>query len=262
METERKIEHFNANHAIKILNSLSDEDKVKKVSSNQEIKDEIKKLCNDIKLMLYHQNREDALKYALWQGLLNQYGIFGTKRNLHRKELYTGDFNHGDLISIDFGTSNIGSEFSYTHTAIVLKNYTDFIVVIPITSCKDGRLEHKPIDEQEDTLVLTNKDFKDLDSESYVMLYQIRSVSKNRIQKVIGSIANTDLMSKIDYKLAEIFAEKEYKDFLGMKKMLENISEISTKLNEKYDKLDLYIKELEKTLRNISPNCHLDKNNT
>lgn len=44
--------------------------------------------------------------------------------------------------------------------------------------------------------------------------------------------------------------------------MLENISEISTKLNEKYDKLDLYIKELEKTLRNISPNCHLDKNNT
>lgn len=262
METEKKIEHFSANHAIKILDSLSDEDKAKKVSSSKEIKDEIKKLCNDIKLMLYHQNREDALKYALWQGLLNQYGIFGTKRNLHRKELYTKNFNHGDLISIDFGTSNIGSEFSYTHTAIVLKSYTDFIVVIPVTSCKDGRLEHKPIDEQNDTLVLTNEDFKDLESESYIMLYQIRSVSKNRIQRIIGSISNTDLMDKIDYRLAEIFAEKEYKDFLEMKRMLENISKTSIKLYEKYDKLGLYIRELENTLKKINKNGDLDKNNS
>lgn len=262
MGTDKKPEHFNANNVIKILNDLSEEDKVKKVFSSKEIKEEIKKLCNDIKLILYHQNREDALKYALWQGLLNQYGIFGTKRNLHKTPLYTGDFKHGDLISIDFGTSNIGREFSYTHTAIVLKNYTDYIVVIPITSCKDGRLEHKPIDEQRDTLVLTNKDFKDLDSESYIMLYQMRSVSKNRIQKKIGSIANSELMNNIDYKLAEIFAEKEYKDFLDAKETIKDISEKNIKLKEKYEKTEMCIQELENLLKNINKNDTLNKNST
>lgn len=262
MGIDKKPEHFNADNAIKILNGLSEEDKEKKAVSNKEIKEEIKKLCNDIKVMLYHQNREDALKYSLWQGLLNQYGIFGTKRNQHRKSLYTENYKHGDLVSIDFGTSNIGSEFSYTHTAIVLKNYTDYIVVIPITSCKDGRLEHKPLDEQEDTLVLTSTDFKDLDSESYIMLYQIRSVSKNRLQKRIGSIENTDLMNKIDYKLAEIFAENEYKDFLEIKEALKNISETSTRLNEEYEKLGRTVQELENTLKNINKNGVLDKNST
>jgi len=52
---------------------------------------------------------------------------------------YDDNYKHGDLISVDFGTSNLDKEFSFTHTAIVLKSYTDYIVVIPTTSCKDGR---------------------------------------------------------------------------------------------------------------------------
>lgn len=117
----------------------------------------------DTKIALYNQNREYAVKYVLWQGLLNQYGIFGRKRNSKRafgvnKEInyYDETFEHGDLVSIDFGTSNIDKEFSFTHTAIVIKSYTDFIVVVPTTSCKDGRLETKPKDEQDDTLVITS----------------------------------------------------------------------------------------------------------
>lgn len=211
---------FSAGRIISALNSMSDTDKSKKAQSNTVIKEEIDNVMEDTKISLYNQDREYAVKYALWQGLLNQYGLFGTRRSTKRlfgknKDInyYDDNYKHGDLISIDFGTSNLDKEFSFTHTAIVLKSYTDYIVVIPTTSCKDGRLETKPQDEQDDTLIITSNDFENIESDSYIMLYQIRSVSKNRIQKKIGTINGKELLSKIDYKIAQIFANSFYDEF-------------------------------------------------
>lgn len=208
---------FDAIKLIKLLNSMSDEDKNKTAKTNTIIQGELKKLYNETKALVVKQSREDAIKYALWQGLLNQYGIFGKKRNTHKTALYDNTYVHGDLISIDFGTSNIGAEFSYTHTAIVLKAYTDYIVVLPTTSIKEHRLENKPEDEQNDTMVITSNDFKDIESDSYIMLYQIRSVSKNRIQKIIGNISGTDLMKQINKRLSEIYLpyiDEEFKNLM------------------------------------------------
>lgn len=196
---------FDALKLINMLNSMSDEDKNKTAKTSNIIQDELRKLFRETKILVTKQKREDAIKYALWQGLLNQYGIFGNKRNTHKTSFYDKIYKHGDLISIDFGTSNIGVEFSYTHTAIVLKNYTDYIVVIPTTSVKEHRLENKPKDEQNDTMVITSDDFDGIESDSYIMLYQVRSVSKNRIQKIIGNIGDTDLMKRINQKLVEIY---------------------------------------------------------
>lgn len=208
---------FSAGRIINALNSMSDTDKSKKAQSNTIIKEEIDNVMEDTKISLYNQDREHAVKYALWQGLLNQYGLFGTRRNTKRlfgknKDInyYDDNYEHGDLISIDFGTSNLDKEFSFTHTAIVLKSYTDYIVVIPTTSCKDGRLETKPQDEQDDTLIITSNDFANIESDSYIMLYQVRSVSKNRIQKKIGTIKGKELLDKIDCKVAQIFANSFY----------------------------------------------------
>lgn len=208
---------FSAGRIINALNSMSDTDKSKKAQSNTIIKEEIDNVMEDTKISLYNQDREHAVKYALWQGLLNQYGLFGTRRSTKRlfgknKDInyYDDNYEHGDLISIDFGTSNLDKEFSFTHTAIVLKSYTDYIVVIPTTSCKDGRLETKPQDEQDDTLIITSNDFANIESDSYIMLYQVRSVSKNRIQKKIGTIKGKELLDKIDCKVAQIFANSFY----------------------------------------------------
>ena len=213
------MQKFNAKALLSEFSKLSSSDKNKKAHSNKVIKQEIKNVLEDTKIALYNQNREYAVKYVLWQGLLNQYGIFGRKRNSKRafgvnKEInyYDETFEHGDLVSIDFGTNNIDKEFSFTHTAIVIKSYTDFIVVVPTTSCKDGRLETKPKDEQDDTLVITSSDFSDVHSDSYILIYQIRSVSKNRIQKKIGTIKGTPLLHRIDCKIVEIFAPSCYKE--------------------------------------------------
>ena len=218
---------FSAGRIISALNSMSDTDKSKKAQSNTVIKEEIDNVMEDTKISLYNQDREHAVKYALWQGLLNQYGLFGTRRSTKRlfgknKDInyYDDYYEHGDLISIDFGTSNLDKEFSFTHTAIVLKSYTDYIVVIPTTSCKDGRLETKPQDEQEDTLIITSSDFANIESDSYVMLYQVRSVSKNRIQKKIGTIKGKELLGKIDCKVAQIFANSFYNELYTSKQEL------------------------------------------
>lgn len=213
------MQKFNAKALLSEFSKLSSSDKNKKAHSNKVIKQEIQNVLEDTKIALYNQNREYAVKYVLWQGLLNQYGIFGHKKNSKRtfgadKEInyYDETFEHGDLVSIDFGTSNIDKEFSFTHTAIVIKSYTDFIVVVPTTSCKDGRLETKPKDEQDDTLVITSSDFPEIRSDSYILIYQIRSVSKNRIQKKIGTIKGAPLLHRIDCKIGEIFAPSCYKE--------------------------------------------------
>lgn len=249
---------FNANRIVNHLRSMKPEDKNKKAQSDSVIKEEIEHVMNDTKFLLKRQPRESAIKYILWQGLLNQYGLFGTKRQDQRtfgknkNSYYDQEYNHGDLISIDFGTSNLDKEFSFTHTAIVLKAYTDFIVVIPTTSCKEGRLENKPEDEQEDTLLLTNKDFSNLSAESYIMIYQTKSVSKNRIQGRIGTINGTSLMNKIDEKISEIFSDSLYANYISINNELNEMTNQYKNICDKLDEANDRIRELEEKLNELS----------
>lgn len=68
---------FKASSVISMLKRFTDEEKNKKTQSCPELKNEIKNVLDDTKIILYKQSREDAIKYILWQGLLNRYGIFG-----------------------------------------------------------------------------------------------------------------------------------------------------------------------------------------
>lgn len=247
--------NFSASTLIKELKGLSEEDKKKKAQSDVVIKKEIENVMEDTKISLFRQSRENAARYALWQGLLNQYGIFGNRRDTKRLfgenkniNYYDKNYEHGDLISIDFGTSNLDKEFSFTHTAIVLKSYTDYIVVIPTTSCKEGRLETKPQDEQDDTLLITSKDFADIESDSYIMIYQIRSVSKNRIQKKIGSIKGTKLLNKIEHKIAEVFAISFYDDFNACNKEINEIKQKNEEIKIEIEDWKTKVEDLKKVL--------------
>jgi mRNA-degrading endonuclease toxin of MazEF toxin-antitoxin module len=179
-------------------------DKKQKASTSLIVCSELNNLFNDMKIMLLNQNIEDSIKYILWQGLLNRYGIFGYQRNNIRKFGKEQDITYsdktyecGDLLSIDFGTSNFGNEFSFTHSAYVVSDFTDYIIVVPITSCGEGRLESKPLDGQEATILLSKEEFKVLANDSYALTYQIRSVTKSRITKYIGNIDCPKLAEKI-----------------------------------------------------------------
>jgi len=87
---------FNVQNIIARLKNMSDVDKNKKANSDTIIKEEINNVMDDVKISLYRQSREKAAKYVLWQGLLNQYGLFGTQRNNKRLFGKNKDINYYD----------------------------------------------------------------------------------------------------------------------------------------------------------------------
>lgn len=60
---------FNAKKLINLLSSMTEEDKNKKAQTNNIIKEELEKVLDETRFTVQRQNREEAIKYALWQGL-------------------------------------------------------------------------------------------------------------------------------------------------------------------------------------------------
>ena len=186
-----------------VLNILSDEniDKSKQAITQPLLLSEVKNVFKDTENILRNKTIEEVCKYILWHGLLNMFGIFGLHKNDIRKfqgkTYFDKTFVKGDLLSVDFGTSNFGLEFSYTHTGIVIADFIGFVIIIPITSVTDGKSEKWPEEIQKLCTVIHHDDYPIIENDSYVLYHQTRSVSKNRITKYIGTIKDTDLMTSI-----------------------------------------------------------------
>jgi mRNA-degrading endonuclease toxin of MazEF toxin-antitoxin module len=189
--------------------------KKQKASTSPVIRSELENLFQDMETMLLNQNIEESVKYILWQGLLNRYGIFGYDRNTVRmfgvnKTSYSDKtYKRGDVLSIDFGASNLGNEFSYTHLGIVINDYTDYSVIVPLTSFKEERLESKPEDQKNATMLLYKEDYNFLEDDSLVLIYQIRSISKNRITKYIGRVDDSEFFDNIFSKMFKMGIDKQ-----------------------------------------------------
>lgn len=163
---------------------------------------ETNNVFEDCKSVLTNRTVEETCKYILWQGILNDYGVFGHNREIGRKlndvVYYNQSFKYGDMLSIDFGTTNIGSEFAFTHTGLVLKDFGSFIIVIPVTSQKDVDPKWLTDDLKKFTPPILRKDCRLIRDDSYALFHQIKSVSKNRITKNIGNISECSIMKEIE----------------------------------------------------------------
>lgn len=200
-----------------ILNNETDIDK-NLASSNAIVMNKIKEVLNNTENVIKNMTVEQAIKTILWHGVLNDHGIFSPKRDQPKKFykfdykakvkveriFYHQSFGRGNLISIDFGTSNIGKEFSLTHTAIVITDYPGFLTVIPLTSQTDKQLENLPVPIKRVIIPVFKKDYPVLESDSFILTHQIKSVSKNRITKTIGSLSKTKIMDNIEEMLYAI----------------------------------------------------------
>lgn len=191
---------FSANRIIGILKNP----KLKSLKANTipAIKQELSNVFEDSKNIILNRTVEESCKYVLWQGILNDYGIFGCNRDdgriLHEIVYYNQSYKYGDLLSIDFGTTNIGSEFAFTHTGLVLKDFGCFVIVIPITSYKDTDPDWLTDDLKKIMPSILKKDCPIIRDDSYVLLHQIKSVSKNRITKKIGNMSEYEIMKEIE----------------------------------------------------------------
>lgn len=183
---------------------------------------------------------EQSIKTILWQGILNNYGVFSPKKEESRrfvkkgvpKIYYRQRYQKGQLLSIDYGTSNIGREFSLTHTSIVLYDFPGFIVAIPLTSQKDKQLNNLPQEIKDVIIPIYKADYPILENDSYILIHQIKSVSKNRITKEIGSLAKTEILNDIENTTYNIFSSfiKKVNDE-SITKLKNEIEELTNKLN-------------------------------
>lgn len=182
-----------------------------KAKTNHDLKNEISKIADTVKGWYENLTVEKAIKSILWQGVLREYGTYGYKTHQNKSFKradgsfynYNQAFSRGKMLSIDFGVTNIGREFALTHTGIVIADYTNMVVVIPMTSQEGVELSNLPSDIRDSLISIYKKDYSQIENDSYIMPYQIRVVSKNRITKkgIVGSLANTDIMLTIEESL-------------------------------------------------------------
>lgn len=239
---------FNAGNLIKIINDKNI-NKFDLAKSNKVVTNELKNNLTDTYNLVENLTIEQSIKYILWNGLLNQYGIHGIYKNQSRgfgkkgnKKYYNDKhFSRGKVLSIDFGTSNMGKEFSYTHSGIVIADYTGIVVVVPITSQKEYGLSKLPDDIKSVTIPLLKKQYPDIEEDSYILINQIKAVSKNRITKEITSLSKTEIMKQIEemlFKTQTPYIRKINKDK-------------ADKLENRINELENRVRELEKALDKI-----------
>ncbi len=235
---------LNPRSVINVLKNLDETDKENIASTNEIIVSELQNCLEDTNDLINNVGMEKAAKFILWNGILNEYGILGNKRELPRQFKHKVDdkiccstyldkhFSRGKLLSIDFGVSSIGRELSYTHTGIVLADYVGTVVVVPITSKKEYELTKLSPDIQKVVILIRHDEYNVIKEDSYVLMNQLRAVSKNRITEVIGSVAKTELMRDIEKMMIQIHSPY-------MNKIM----------NEKIDELELEVKNLKEKIK-------------
>lgn len=136
-----------------------------------------------------------------WLGnwLEKQSSIFRNEAN--KKKNNKPNFRRGEIIKVDFGI-NVGSELSNTHFAIVLNNddnnSVDNITVLPLTS-KNGYKRLFLGD-----LLKTFKNDKKYDKNTYALITQITTISKNKIFKdEIRCYCNKETMELINKEIID-----------------------------------------------------------
>jgi mRNA-degrading endonuclease toxin of MazEF toxin-antitoxin module len=225
--------------------------------TNKVVLSELNKLListgNNIKQMTIEQ----AIKTILWQGVLNDFGIFSPQKESSRKFYkwqngkrieqiyYNREYPKGSLLSIDFGTSNMGREFSLTHTSVVIDDFSGFVVVIPLTSQKDKQLDNLPQEIKDVIIPVYKKDYPILENDSYILTHQIKSVSKNRITKEIGTFAKTEILNNIENIIYNRFSSyiKKCND--------DHINKLNNEVEQLKSKVTLYEKIFEQSESNL-----------
>lgn len=127
------------------------------------------------------------------------------KNEANKKKNNKPNFRRGEIIKVDFGI-NVGSELSNTHFAIVLNsddnNSVDNLTVLPLTS-KNGYKRLFLGD-----LLKSFKNDKRYDKNSYALITQITTISKNKIFKdEIRCYCNKETMELINKEIIDFLTK-------------------------------------------------------
>ncbi|MBC1500874.1 type II toxin-antitoxin system PemK/MazF family toxin [Listeria weihenstephanensis] len=151
----------------------------------------------DAKEKLTHNFRTKRLESSIrW--------LLGFERYVKDKETAVKrkyrNYSKGSIVYVDF-FGNYGSEMTYDHPAIVLKEQGGLLIVAPLTSnsrkFRDNNKYHIKLSRNTTNLGNQSKD-------STILLEQIRCISKNRVlRKFGGRVSNNEILERIDTVVME-----------------------------------------------------------
>ena len=198
--------------------------KYRKSNSNSDVLNELSKIMNELNSHFSESIIEKTANWMIYNNLWLKNENLGLNNRFY-------NYGRGDVIlSIDFGTVNIGTEIRYPHPCVVLyDNGEDWVIVAPITASQldenNNPIVHKPFE----ILINAQKNkpknprefhFK---KDSVIQVDQIQRISKHRAINKTSLKIRTDLLNQIDNVILENYTPQKHK-------LLEKMKELNNEL--------------------------------
>ena len=128
---------------------------------------------NETTGLIQKEKCKDAVPFILWNDFVNNYGTLSAKINKHYNR-----YTWGAKVFVNFGMTNIQTELSYPHPAILLYNFNNTAIVVPTTT--DDKVTSFT-DDIEKAIIKVKKDGIIFPNDSIINIHQICSIHKERI---------------------------------------------------------------------------------
>ena len=128
---------------------------------------------NETTGLIQKEKCKDAVPFILWNDFVNHYGTLSAKTNKHYNR-----YTWGAKVFVDFGMTNIQTELSYPHPAIILYNFNNTAIVVPTTTDDKGTAF---ADDIEKAIIKVKSDGAIFPNDSIINIHQICSIHKERI---------------------------------------------------------------------------------
>lgn len=187
-ESEKRIKDFAKNKAKNVKAKNIDKVNMELLLTLNESVD----LIQDVKC-------KDSVPFIIWNDFLNKNGTLAPKAG----KTYNR-YVWGRKVFVDFGMTNIQTELSYPHPAILLYNFANTAIVIPITT-DDKTTGFTP--DIEECIIKVKSDNKIFPHDSIINIHQMCSIHKERIIKDLGCNVKGFIIDKNEIKRLNSYEE-------------------------------------------------------
>lgn len=215
---------------------------------NSDISSEIAKIIPLIENHVTQSNVEKASNWMLFQDswLQNESG------NLRASTSYRNYTRGRIIMSIDWGTSNIGTEIRYPHPGVVLYDQDeDWVIAAPITAARINQQTNQPIAVPPFEVLAFKQNNPSSDPNEYwfrkhsvIQVDQIQRISKYRVVNKKSYRIKENLLKQIDNLILEYFIPGKHAQIEKLKETLLGKNEELMVARAEIEKLKLEIEQV------------------
>lgn len=205
-------------------------------------KTEISKMGSALDDHLKKSQVEKASNWMLYKDLWLRNESGHLKRNTTYRNYTRGSI----IMSLEWGTGNIGSEIRYPHPGVVLYDQgEDWIIVAPITSAKIDRETQNPVAHPPFEVLAWRENSRPKDPHEYwfqkhsvIQVDQMQRLSKYRALNKKSYKIKEHLMNQIDNIIFEYYLP-------GKHQLMEELKDLLIRKNKELDRAKREIKRLQ-----------------